>query len=133
MCGWESRRHDADLPEEPLGLDRGGELGMHHLEGDVAVVPDVVREIDGCRAAPAEEDGGAVGLPFNSVAVGEGCGESIGYREHARPEDGAEPEGYQPSAIRAPGAPRSSRSRAVPALSTTRPRGTSPFSAAGGR
>ena len=76
--------NDADLAQEPLGLDRGGELRMHHLEGDVAVVPEVVREIHGGGAAPAQEDWAAVGLPLDAIAVGQGCGETFGHRKHAR-------------------------------------------------
>ena len=34
---------ELDLALEALGAERGGELGMEHLERDGAVVPEVVR------------------------------------------------------------------------------------------
>ncbi len=53
-----------DLAEEPLGADHGGQLGAEHLDGDPAVVPEVLGEVDGGHAALAE-------LPLDAVAVGE--------------------------------------------------------------
>ena len=40
-----------DLGQEPLGAERGGEIGVQHLDRDVAIVAEVVREIDAspCR------------------------------------------------------------------------------------
>ena len=32
----------ADLAEEPLGADHGGELGPEDLDGDLAVVPEIL-------------------------------------------------------------------------------------------
>ena len=40
-----------DLHDEPLGTQDGGELGLQHLEGDLAVVPQVVGQVDGGHAA----------------------------------------------------------------------------------
>ena len=54
-----------DLGQEPLGADHGGELGAQHLERDLAVVPEVLGEVDGGHAARAE-------LALDAVAVGEG-------------------------------------------------------------
>ena len=54
---------------KPLGPDHGGELGTQHLHGDLAIVADVVREIDRGHPAGAE-------LPLDRVAVAEGGGEA---------------------------------------------------------
>ena len=54
----------ADLAQEALGAERGGELGVEHLERDRAVVLEVVREIDRGHAAAAE-------LALEHVAVTE--------------------------------------------------------------
>ena len=54
-----------DLGQEPLGAEHGGELGLQHLERDLAVVPEVVGEIDGRHAALAE-------LALDLVLVGQG-------------------------------------------------------------
>ena len=60
---------DLDLAQEPLGTDDRGELGMQHLDGDLAVVLEVLRQVDGGHAAPAE-------LALDQVAVGQGGGEA---------------------------------------------------------
>ncbi len=65
MCGWLSCRGDPNLPQEALGAEHGRELGPQDLDGHLAVVPDIVREID-CGHSPAAQ------LPLNAVAVGEG-------------------------------------------------------------
>jgi hypothetical protein len=54
---------DLDLVQEPLGAKHGGKFGVQHLDGDLAVVPDVVRKIDRRHAAAAE-------LTLDRVAVG---------------------------------------------------------------
>ena len=54
MCGWLQPRGELDLAQEPLGAQRRGELGAEHLERDLAVVLEVVREVDGRHAAAAE-------------------------------------------------------------------------------
>ena len=54
-----------DLGQEALGADHGGELGPQHLERDLAVVPQVVGEVDRRHAAGAE-------LALEAVAVGQG-------------------------------------------------------------
>ena len=47
-------RRDADLAQEALAGDRACEVGLEHLDGDVAIVLEVVREVDGRHAAAAE-------------------------------------------------------------------------------
>ena len=59
-----------DLREEPLGADDGGELGAEHLDGDLAVVAEVLGEVDGGHAALAQ-------LALDPVAVGQGRAEGI--------------------------------------------------------
>ena len=54
MCGCCSRAVVLDLAQEPLTAERGAELGMQHLDGDVAIVLEIVREVDGRHAAGAE-------------------------------------------------------------------------------
>ena len=63
-----------DLAQEALGAERGGELGAQDLDRDLAVVPEVLGEVDRGHAARAE-------LALDPVAVGErrveavrGCG-----------------------------------------------------------
>ena len=58
-----------DLGEEALGAELGGEIGMQQLDRHLAVVLEVVREIDRGHAARAE-------LALDAVAVGEGGGEA---------------------------------------------------------
>ena len=57
---------DLDLREEPLGAEHGAELRLEHLDRDLAIVLEVVGEIDRGHAALAE-------LPLDAVAVGK-CG-----------------------------------------------------------
>ena len=56
---------EPDLAQEALRAERGGELGVQHLERDLAVVLEVVREIDRGHAPAAE-------LALERVAVGQG-------------------------------------------------------------
>ena len=56
---------DADLAQESLGADRGGDVGIEHLDGDLPLVAAVPREVDVRHAAAAE-------LPLDDVAVAEG-------------------------------------------------------------
>jgi hypothetical protein len=60
---------EPDLSEEPLGAERPSELGVQDLEGDGAVVAEVVRAVDRRHAAAAE-------LGVETVAAGEGLRES---------------------------------------------------------
>ena len=45
---------ELDLGQEPLGADDRGELGPQHLERHLAVVPEVVGEVDRRHAARAD-------------------------------------------------------------------------------
>ncbi len=54
-----------DLAQEPLGPDHGGQLGSQHLDRDLAVVPQILREVDCGYASLAQ-------LALDAVAVGEG-------------------------------------------------------------
>jgi hypothetical protein len=53
---------ELDLGQEPFGADHGGQLGTQHLEGDAAVVPHVLSEVDGRHAAGPD-------LPVETIAV----------------------------------------------------------------
>ena len=57
-------RGEADLAQEPVGADAGGQLGPEHLDGDRPVVAEILGAIDHRHAAPAE-------LTVEAVAVGE--------------------------------------------------------------
>ena len=65
--GVREARGEADLADESLGADDGVEVEAQDLEGDGAVVPEVVGEKDGGHAALTE-------FAVNAVAVVEGCG-----------------------------------------------------------
>ena len=75
-------RGGLDLFQESLGAEDGGEFGTEDLEGDFAVVAEVVREIDRGHAALTE-------FAVEAVAVGEGRGERF-RRGHERVEVSAE-------------------------------------------
>ncbi len=60
---------EGDLAEEPFGAEAVGQFRVEDLDGDRAVVPAVVREIDGGHAARTE-------LPLDAVTVGQGRGEA---------------------------------------------------------
>ena len=53
-----------DLALEPVGADGGGELGVEHLERDLAAIPQVGHQHDARHSAPAE-------LAAERVAVGQ--------------------------------------------------------------
>ena len=57
-------RGGLDLREEPLGADRSGQLRPQHLHRDLAVVLQVLGEVDRRHPAPAH-------LPLDAIAVGE--------------------------------------------------------------
>src|SRR5881628_3047949 len=78
LCG------DVDLATEPLGPQRGCELRAQHLDGYLAVMPQVLGEVHGGHPARAE-------LALDRVAPGEGLLdtiEAIRYR-HLSPSAGA--------------------------------------------
>ena len=54
---------DRDLAQEPLGAERVGEFRVEDLDGDGAVVPQVVCEVDSGHAAVPE-------LTLDAVAAG---------------------------------------------------------------
>jgi hypothetical protein len=64
-------RREADLGEEALAADHGTELGMQHLDGDLALVLEVLGEVDGGHPALAE-------LALEPVAVGEAGAQAFG-------------------------------------------------------
>ena len=45
---------DTDLAQEALGAEHRAELGVEHLDRDLAVMPDVVGQVDRGHAAAAE-------------------------------------------------------------------------------
>ena len=49
----EPRGHP-DLTAEALGAEHRAQLGSEHLDRNLAVMPEVVREVDRGHAAPAE-------------------------------------------------------------------------------
>src|SRR3954470_1491960 len=63
---------EADLAEEPLGPERGGQLGAQHLEGDLPVVLTVESEVDGRHAALAQLALDAVALVERLVQLAGG-------------------------------------------------------------
>ncbi len=69
-------RRGADFAQEPLGAQRRAEIGVQDLDGHVALVLEVVREVDGGHAAGAE-------LALDAVAVGQGGGEALERSDHA--------------------------------------------------
>ena len=68
-------RGGADLGQEPFAAERGAQIGVQHLDRDVAVVLEIVREIDGGHATGAE-------FAENVITVGEGGGEPLGWCGH---------------------------------------------------
>ena len=70
------RGGELDLAEEALAAERRGEVLVEDLDGDVAVVLEVVGEVDGRHAAGAE-------LALDAVAIVEGgCEQSGGVVAH---------------------------------------------------
>ncbi len=59
-----------DLDHEAVGAEDGGELGLEDLDGDLAVVLEVVGEVDGGHAAGPK-------LALDAVAVGQCRGEAV--------------------------------------------------------
>ena len=60
-----------DLAQEALGPERGGQLGVQHLERDRAVVPEVVGEVHRGHAAAPE-------LALEPVAVSKTIHQALG-------------------------------------------------------
>ena len=62
-------RRGPDLAQESLTAERRAEVGVEHLDGDVAIVLEVVREVDCRHAARAE-------LALDAVMAGQGAGQA---------------------------------------------------------
>jgi hypothetical protein len=69
-----------DLREEALRAEHGSQLGLQHLDGDLAVVLRVFGQVHGGHAALAER-------ALDAVAVGEGVGQAGGQVGHWRRQD----------------------------------------------
>jgi hypothetical protein len=54
---------DRDLPPEPLGPDRGRELGVEHLQGDESEMSGVLGQINGGHAPTTQLALDPVALP----------------------------------------------------------------------
>ena len=67
-------RRDFDLAEEPVGAEDGGEFGVEHLERDAAVVPEIVREVDGRHPTTPDHT-------FHVIPVGEPRSEEVEWVE----------------------------------------------------
>ena len=67
---------EADLALEPVGAERGGQLGVQHLERDRAVVLEVLGQVDRGHAAAPE-------LAVERVAVGQALPQSSLQFTHA--------------------------------------------------
>ena len=61
-------RRQLDLAEESIGTERGREVGPQHLDRDLPMVLEVLREIHRPHAAASQ-------LPLQAVAVAKGFGE----------------------------------------------------------
>ena len=69
---------DADLAQEPLGAEHRAELGVEHLDRHLAVVPDVVGQVDRGHPAAAE-------LALERIAAGQlGSQGGLEVRHHGR-------------------------------------------------
>ena len=63
-------RDDLDLFQEPLGAERGGELGPQHFERDDAVMLLVIGEVDRGHAAAAKQVAELITVRESSGEVG---------------------------------------------------------------
>ena len=63
-------RRGADLAQESFAAKRGAQVGMQHLDGDIAIVFEIVREVDGGHAALTQ-------LAFKAVAVAQRSREAV--------------------------------------------------------
>jgi hypothetical protein len=66
----EGPRRRLDLGEEPFAAEGCAEVRMEYLDGDVAIVLDIVREIHGRHAAGTE-------FTLDAISLGERCRESL--------------------------------------------------------
>jgi hypothetical protein len=72
-------RGDLDLAQEPVRAEERRELGVQDLEGDRAVVLEVLGETDGGHAAAAQ-------LALDLVPAGKGSPEAIQQVGHDSPD-----------------------------------------------
>jgi hypothetical protein len=69
-------RGQLDLAQEAVAADAGGDVITQHLDGHVAIVLAIVREVHRRHAAGAE-------FPVESVALREGAGQPFSDVAHA--------------------------------------------------
>src|SRR2546425_13264508 len=79
-------RRDLDLPQEPLGPEADCDVRMEHLDRHRAVVSQVLRQIHGRHASPAD-------LALDLAAVGYRGSEATEELYHAYPKLHARPPG----------------------------------------
>jgi hypothetical protein len=65
---------DLDLAEEPLDPEHGAKFGVQDLERDVAVMPEIARQVDYRHAAAAD-------LAIDGISAGQ-CGVELGRNVH---------------------------------------------------
>ena len=68
---------EPDLAEEPVGADGGGELGPQGLDGDLAAVAQVFREVDRGHAAFADQALDLVAVAERGAKLLENVGQSL--------------------------------------------------------
>ena len=73
--GMREPRRDLDLPKKPIGAERRGDLGFENLDGYLAVVLEVLCEVDR-RHPPAPE------FTLDAVAVGHADPEALKLGNH---------------------------------------------------
>ena len=66
---------DLDFLQEALGSQRGGQFRTEHLDGDLAVVPEVVGKID--RGHPARAE-----LAIKAVAIAQRAPKVVDWLRH---------------------------------------------------
>ena len=98
-------RRRLDFGEEAIAAECSTEIGVQHLDGDVAVVLEIMREIHGGHPAGAE-------LAVDAIAVGEGQVQACDdVRVHGAAELGIRATGGQPN--RGPNACTRGKARSV--------------------
>ena len=64
-------RRRLNLGQEPFAAECRREILVHDLDRDLAIVLQVMREVNSCHPDGTE-------FPLDAVAIGKGCLESIG-------------------------------------------------------
>ena len=67
---------DLDVAQESFGAQHFAEPGLQHFDGDITIVLDVVREIQGGHAAGTE-------FALDAIAVGQGGSEALHHAHDA--------------------------------------------------